>query len=94
VANGSLVQLPFNYLRGQTFYQLDMRVSKIFTFADRHRLEFISQFFNLTNRANFGGNFVGNVRSATFRQPNGFFAPGAAVVPKSFAAELGVTYRF
>ena len=94
VADGSLKVINYNTARGQEFYQFDLRVSKTFKVAERHSLEFISQFFNLTNRANFGGNYVGNIRSSTFGQPNGFITPSALVVPKSFAAELAVQYRF
>jgi hypothetical protein len=94
IADGSLVQVGYDTLRGQAFYQFDLRVSKSFTFAERHRLEFISQFFNLTNRANFGGNYVGSIRSDAFGTPQGYIAPSAVIVPKSFAAELAVQYRF
>ena len=86
--------LSYDSLRGQAFYQLDLRVSKVFTIAERHRLEFISQFFNMTNRANFGGNFVSSIRSDAFGTPNGYIAPSNVIVPKSFAAELAVQYRF
>ena len=73
---------------------MDLRVSKFFKFGERHKLEFVAQFFNLTNRANFGGNYNSSIRTDAFGTPAGFFAPGAAVVPKSFAAELGAQYRF
>ncbi|MBY0503629.1 MAG: TonB-dependent receptor [Bryobacteraceae bacterium] len=94
VANGTLKMLDYNTVRGQSFFQLDMRVSKIFTIADRHRIEFLSQFFNMTNRANFGNSYVGNVQSGAFGTPNGWYAGASNVVPKSFAAELGVRYSF
>ena len=94
LADGSLQQVGYNTLRGIPFFQLDLRVSKTFTIAERHKLEFISQFFDLTNRANYGGNFNGNIRTATFGQPLGYVAPSAVIVPKSFAAELAVQYRF
>ena len=94
IAAGTMHEVPYNSLRGQAFYQLDLRVSKFFKFRERHRLEFVSQFFNLTNRANFGGNYNTSIRTDTFGTPAGYFAPGAAVVPKSFAAELAVQYRF
>ena len=95
LADGSLQQLGYNVLRGVPFFQLDLRVSKTFAFAEqRHRVEFMSQFFDLTNRANYGGNFNGNIRTATFGQPLGYVAPSAVIVPKSFAAELAVQYRF
>ena len=48
----------------------------------------------MTNRANFGGNYVNSIRSDTFGTPNGYIAPSAVILPKSFAAELAVQYRF
>ena len=94
LAANTLKVLGYNSLRGQPFYQLDLRVSKTFTIAERHKLEFIGQFFNMTNRANFGGNYVNSIRSDTFGTPNGYIAPSAVILPKSFAAELAVQYRF
>jgi hypothetical protein len=87
-------EIEYDSLRGQAFFQLDLRASKFFKFGERHRLEFVAQFFNLTNRANFGGNYNTSIRTDTFGTPAGYFAPGAAVVPKSLAAELAVQYRF
>jgi len=94
IAAGTMREIDYNSLRGQTFFQWDLRVSKFFKFGERHKLEFISQFFNLTNRANFGGNYNSSIRTDTFGTPAGYFAPGNNVVPKSFAAELALQYRF
>jgi hypothetical protein len=94
IAAGTMHEIGYDSLRGLPIFQLDLRASKFFKFGERHRLEVIAQFFNLTNRANFGGNYVTSIRSDTFGTPNGFFAAGAAVVPKSFAAELAIQYRF
>jgi len=94
LADGSLQQVGYDTLRGQAFFQLDLRVSKTFTFAERHKLEFISEFFDLTNRANYGGNFNASIRTATFGTPAGYIAPSAVIVPKSFAAQLAVKYQF
>lgn len=94
VAAGTLKQLDYNTARGQAFFQVDLRVSKFFSFGERQKLEFLSQFFNLTNRANFGNSYVGNIQSAAFGTPNGWYAGASNVVPKSFAAEMGVRYSF
>lgn len=48
----------------------------------------------MTNRANFGNDYTGNVRSSTFEQPAGFIAPNGTVIPKSFRAEFGAEYTF
>jgi hypothetical protein len=94
IAAGTMREIGYDTLRGQTFFQWDMRVSKFFKFGERHKVEFIGQFFNLTNRANFGGNYVTSIRSDSFGTPNGYIAPSAVIVPKSLAAELAVQYRF
>jgi hypothetical protein len=94
IADGSLIQLPYDSLRGQTYFQLDLRASKAFVFKERHKVELIAQFFDLTNRANFGGNFNNSIRTSTFGTPAGYIAPNAVIVPKSFAAEMAVQYRF
>ncbi|HKP87558.1 MAG TPA: hypothetical protein VJZ26_15770, partial [Blastocatellia bacterium] len=43
-----------NTVRGDSFINLDLSVSKNFRFTENHRLEFRTEFFNLLNRANFG----------------------------------------
>jgi hypothetical protein len=52
------------------------------------------QAFDLTNRANFGGNYQGNIRSSAFQQPLGFVTPSSTVLPQFFAGEGGFTFRF
>ena len=66
----------------------------MFTFRERMRLEFFFQAFNLTNRANFGGNYTNNIRSSAFGQPQGFIAASSVVIPQFFAGEAGFTFRF
>jgi hypothetical protein len=94
IAAGTMREIGYDAQRGQTFFQWDMRASKFIKFGERHRLEIIAQFFNLTNRANFGNTFVTSIRSDTFGTPSGYIAPSAVLVPKSLAAELAVQYRF
>lgn len=94
VADGSLKVVGYNTARGIPFFGLDLKVAKVFTFREKIKLEFFSQFFNLTNRANFGNNFVGNVRSSSFGQPNGFITPSSVILPPAFAAEMGMRFSF
>lgn len=95
VAANTCHQIAFDSLRGRTFLQLDLRVSKNFRLGDWGGLRLISQFFDLTNRANFGNNFDGNVRNvSTFRTPLGYITPSGVIVPKSFRAEFGAEFRF
>jgi hypothetical protein len=84
----------FDSQRGSPFFQLDARVSKVFRFGERTNLEFMFQMFNLTNRANFGGNYQSNIRSSTFSTPIGFITPSSVILPQAFTGEAGFTLRF
>jgi hypothetical protein len=94
VALGTCVVAGYNSLRGQTFYQLDTRVSKDIRLNDIMRLKLIFQAFDLTNRANFGSNYVGSVRATNFLQPNGFITPSGVIVPRAFSGEIGAQFTF
>jgi hypothetical protein len=87
-------QLNYNPVRGENFFQLDMRVSKSIRFGEKAKLDLIFQAFDMTNRANFGGTYQTSIRSATFLQPTGFITPSGVVVPKTFAAEFGAHFSF
>jgi hypothetical protein len=84
----------YDAARGIPFFQLDARFSKAFQLRERMRLEFFFQAFNLTNRANFGGNYYNNIRSSNFATPAGFITPSAVVIPQFFSGEAGFTFRF
>ncbi len=94
LADGSLFQDSFDSQRGIPFFQVDVRASKFVKFGERAKAELFFQSFNLSNRANFGGNFVGNIRSTAFGTPNGFITPNGAILPRSFSAEFGGRFSF
>jgi hypothetical protein len=94
LADGSCYVSAFDSQRGLAFFQLDTRFSKTVKFREKASLEFIFQFFDLTNRANFGGNYYNNIRSSAYGQPAGFVAPSSVVVPQFFCGEGGFTFRF
>ncbi len=87
-------QVPYNYLRGEQFFQLDARFGRFFKFRERARLELFFQAFDLTNRANFGTSYGANIRTSTFQQPTGFITTSGVIVPKSFAGEFGARFSF
>jgi len=87
-------QVGYDYLRGEDFFQLDLRVSRAFKFKERMNMEFFFQAFDLTNRANFGASYGTSMRSSNFQQPTGFITPGGVIVPKSFAGEFGARFSF
>jgi hypothetical protein len=88
--------IGFDALRGDPFVQLDLRVTKGIKLTESKKLQLIAQFFDLTNRANYGNNFNGNLRSGTasFMQPKGFITPNGVIVPQAFRAEFGAEFRF
>jgi len=94
LAGGTCTITSFGSQRGTPFYELDARFTKGFKFRDRYSLKFFFQGFNLTNRANFGANYQGNIRSSQFGQPTGFITPSSVIIPQSFVGEAGFTFRF
>jgi len=94
IAGGTCHQVPYNFLRGNTFFQLDTRLSKTLKFGERAKLELIFQAFDLTDRANFGGTYQTSIRAANFMQPTGFITPGGVIVPRSFSGEFGARFSF
>ena len=86
--------ISYDYLRGEDFFQLDARFGRFFKFGERARLEVFFQAFDLTNRANFGTSYGGNIRTSTFLQPTGFITSSGVIVPKSFAGEFGARFSF
>jgi hypothetical protein len=94
LADGSLMTLPYDALRGNRFFQMDLRVSKVFVIKERHRIELLCQMFNLTNRANFGNNYTLSIRSSDFGKPSNFLSTSGTIVPHAFQAEMGFQYRF
>jgi hypothetical protein len=87
-------QVPYNFLRGGAFFEVDTRFSRTFKFGEKAKLELIFQAFDVTNRANFGANYQGNIRAANFRQPTNFITGSGAIVPKSFSGEFGTRFSF
>lgn len=94
LANGSCYMLPFNALRGQPFFELDARIGKNIRWHDKYNLALFFQGFDMTNRANFGSDYTGNIRSGKFGQPQGFITPNGVIVPHAFRAEFGFQFTF
>ncbi len=86
--------IGFDQLRGSPFINMDLRIAKNLKFGEKMNLQLLGQFFDLFNRANFGNQFSGNIRSSLFQQHTGFITPNGVVVPKSFRAEFGAEFRF
>lgn len=94
LGDGSLQFLPYDYFRGEAFFQMDLKVSKTFSIKERHRIELIAQMFNMSNRANFGSSYTTSIKSANFGLPSNFLSTSGTVVPHAFVAEMGFRYSF
>jgi len=85
----------FDPLRGDPFFELDLRLSKNFHFGERMNLEILGQAFNLTNRANYGNNYNNNIAAPdTFGHPAGFINPSSTIIPRSLWGEFGGRFTF
>ncbi len=85
----------YDPLRGDPFFELDLRLAKNFNFGEKFKLQLIGQAFNLTNRANYGNSFGGNIASpATFGHPTDFLAPSSTIIPRSLWGEFGARFTF
>ena len=98
VAQGCTIA-KFDPLRGDPFFELDMRLAKNIKFGDRMNLQLLAQAFNLTNRANYGNNFGTNSAAsiadpAHFGHPQGFIDPASTIIPHALWGELGVRFTF
>ena len=85
VRNDRPAGVGFNSLRGEPFFQADLRLSKRITIDENRDVEVLWEMFNLFNRANLS-NFNGNARSSTFRQARTALSP--------FQAQFGIKFRF
>jgi hypothetical protein len=87
----------YDPLRGDPFFELDMRLAKNVKIREKMNLQFVAQAFNLTNRANYGNNFSGDISTAAdgfFGHPQGFINPSSSNTPRSLWSEFGVRFTF
>jgi hypothetical protein len=94
LADGSCQESGYDNLRGENLVQLDVRFSKELRIHERMKVSLFFQAFDMTNRANFGSSYQGNIQSAIFQQPTNFIAPAGVTVPKSFSGEFGARFSF
>src|SRR6185312_12834734 len=92
LANATCHQVGMYVLRGQPFFDLDARFGKRVRTSEKTSLNLFFQAFDLTNRANFGASFSGNVRSSSFMKPTGYLTPDGLTIPKSFRGEFGADF--
>ncbi|MCA1623092.1 MAG: hypothetical protein LC778_04720 [Acidobacteria bacterium] len=87
--------------RSHRFFNVDLRVSKIFSFGERFRLSLNADFFNLFNTENlaFGSNARLGLSVAknaqTFLQPTSLYGPGfGPPIGRPFTAQFGARFTF
>jgi hypothetical protein len=87
--------------RSHRFFNVDMRVSKIFSFGERYRLSLNADFFNLFNTENlaYGSNARLGLNAATsastFLQPSSLYGPGfGPPIGRPFTAQFGARFTF
>ena len=94
VAQGCTIA-KYDPLRGDPTFEMDMRLAKNIKLGERMNLQIVAQAFNLTNRANYGNDFNGNIASpSTFGHPAGFIAPNSTIIPRSLWSEFGFRLTF
>ncbi|MFL6427616.1 MAG: hypothetical protein ACJ71S_05180, partial [Acidobacteriaceae bacterium] len=98
---GTCQEVSYANYRGPAFAELDARIGKTVTIADRYNINLFFQGFDLTNRANFGSNLDNFVSDFdpdpsvnTFLKPIDFITPNSTVLPKSFTGEFGARFSF
>src|SRR2546428_10096876 len=76
--------------RGTPIINFDTRVTKTIKFTESLKLGLFAEFYNITNRANFGAYYVGNSRASNFRLPFAF----QVGLPTSRQLQLGGRFSF
>jgi hypothetical protein len=94
VAAGQCRQVGYDKLRGDPFFQMDMRFAKNFRFGERRNLQLIFQAFNLTNKTNYGNDFHNTAGGKGFLTPEGYIAPASTTIPRAFIGEFGARFTF
>ena len=85
----------YDPLRGDAFFQLDARLAKNIKLGEKMNLQVVAQAFDLTNRANYGNNFGGDISNPNgFAKPANFINPTATNTPRSLTGELGFRFTF
>ncbi|MGB9182060.1 MAG: TonB-dependent receptor [Pyrinomonadaceae bacterium] len=88
--------LPPNTMRGDNFSQLNVRVSKFFTWGETKKLGLFFEAFNVFNTANYGREFQNVTGEPDFGKPVNFFGATGFSEPLGipFQAQLGVRFQF
>jgi hypothetical protein len=86
-----------NNARGLPLVNLNARITRNFSLAQRQKLGLFVELYNITNRPPFGNQLGGNqFAPATYNQPVGYLGGAGAVatLPNSFQAQFGARFSF
>jgi hypothetical protein len=89
-------KVPINSERGDSFSQLNVRLSKFFKFGETKKLGFFFEAFNVFNTGNFGNQFQNVTDSSDFGKPINFFGATGFSEPLGipFQAQFGARFSF
>jgi hypothetical protein len=95
--NGSGDEVGVNAARGNALVSLNSRLTRSWTFWKEKRIDGFVEFYNITNRANFGTNYgTAAYAPTTFNKPIGYLGGGASTstIPNSFQTQFGARFSF
>src|SRR5882762_5503276 len=87
-------QVGYDTLRGNYFFQTDLRVAKNIRVGEGKNLQLIFQAFNLTNKSNTGSNIHNTAGAGGFLTREGFINPNSSFTPRAFIGEFGARFIF
>ena len=89
-------KLPLNDHRGDSFSQLNVRVSKFFKWGENKKVGLFFEAFNVFNTGNYGNSFQNTTGTPDFGKPVNFFGATGFSEPLGipFQAQLGVRFSF
>lgn len=82
-ASGNMIP-PYS-ARGDDYFNIDLRLSKLVRLGGARQIEVLWEMFNLTNHRNYGGP-IGNMRSPDFGKPTYALSP--------FQGQFGIRFDF
>jgi hypothetical protein len=94
---GVTPEVGVNAARGEPLFALSTRVGKMFRISENKNITGFAEFYNMTNRANFGNQYGSTALSpTTFNKPIGYLGGigGTATVPDSFQVQFGARFAF
>jgi hypothetical protein len=89
-------QVGYDTLRGNAFFNMDLRVAKNIRLREGWNLQLLFQAFDLTNKTNYGSNFhnTNTAGAGVFLTPEGFINPASSFTPRAFVGEFGARFTF